>query len=112
MTQGDPRQAQALCDRFQIPFPCLADGLRAGYRAFGLRRAALPELLAPSVVVRGIEAAAKGHLIERTVGDARQLPGTFIIDAAGIVRWARPARTPADHPSVAEIVSALRSLGR
>lgn len=61
-------------------------------------------------MVRGMEAAAKGHLIERRIGDSRQMPGTFVIDSTGVVRWARPARTSADHPSVDDIVRALQAI--
>ena len=110
MTQGDPRQAQALCDRFKAPFPCLADPQRAGYRAYGLPRGGPMELLGPQVIARGVEAAAKGHFIERTIGDRLQLSGTFIIDRAGVVRYARYARHSADHPKTSELISALRAV--
>ena len=110
MTQGDPQQTQALCDRFQAPFPCLADPKREGYKRFGLKRGSLWEVVGPAAVVRGFEAARKGHHIEKVVGDAFQLPGTFIIDREGIIRYARYARHSGDHPSPAELIAALRGL--
>ena len=89
VTQGDPKQAQALCDRMRAPFPCLADAQRATYKAFGLKRGSVWEVMGPAAIAHGFEAAAKGHFVERVVGDAFQMPGTFIIDRAGIVRYAR-----------------------
>ncbi len=61
-------------------------------------------------MLRGLEAASKGHHIETVVGDAFQMPGTFIIDRDGIVRYARYARDAADHPATSELVEALNSL--
>lgn len=110
MTQGDSQQAQALCDRFDAPFPCLADPQRESYQAFGLKRGSVWEVMGPATVPRGLQAAAKGHFIERPIGDVMQLPGTFIIDRDGIVRYARYARHSADHPPVQEIVVALNEL--
>ena len=110
VTQGDAEQAQALCERFQAPFPCLADPQRAGYRAFGLKRGSLWEVVGPAAVVRGLRAARKGHHIEKVVGDAFQMPGTFIIDGAGTVRYAHYARHSGDHPAAAELIAALKSL--
>jgi peroxiredoxin len=112
VTQGDAQQAQALCARFDVPFPCLADPQRAGYKAFELKRGNAWEVMGPPVLAPGLRAASKGHFVERPVGDVMQLPGTFIIDREGIVRYARYARHAADHPSVGEIVAALRGLGR
>ncbi len=111
MTQGNPQQAQALCDRFRAPFPCLADPQRAGYKAFGLRRGSWWEVIGPAAIARGMEAARKGHHIERAIGDVMQLSGTFIIDREGIVRYARYGRHSGDHPQTSELVSALVAMG-
>jgi len=111
VTQGSPEQAQALCDRFRAPFPCLADPQRAGYQAYGLKRGNWWDvLLNPAVLARGREASRKGHHIERPVGDVMQLPGTFIIDRDGIVRYARYARHSGDHPQTSELVAALQAM--
>ena len=110
ITQGDPKQAQALCNRFEVPFPCLADPRRSGYKAFGLKRGSALQVLGPAVLLRGIQAARKGHHIEKTVGDVFQMPGTFIISRDGVVRYAHYARPVADHPKTAELVEIFGSL--
>jgi hypothetical protein len=66
--------------------------------------------MGPATVPRGLQAAAKGHFIERPIGDVMQLPGTFIIDRGGIVRYARYARHSADHPPTAELIDVLRRI--
>jgi hypothetical protein len=42
---------------------------------------------------------AKGHQIGIPQGDVRQLPGVFIIDTDGSIRFSHHADGPADHPS-------------
>ncbi len=100
-----------MCDRFRALFPCLADPDRAAYKAFGLKRGSWWDvLLNPAVIARGMEAARKGHHIERPIGDGMQLPGTFIIDRSGIVRYARFAHHSGDHPQTGELVMALQAM--
>ena len=67
-------------------------------------------MIGPAAFARGLEAARKGHHIERAIGDVMQMPGTFIIDRQGVVRYARYARHSGDHPSPSELIEALRSL--
>jgi peroxiredoxin len=112
VTQGDPQQAQALCDRFHAPFPCLADPQREGYKTFGLKRGNVWEVMGPAPMARGLEAARKGHFVERAIGDVMQLPGTFIIDTTGTVRFAKYARHAADHPRTTDLIAALQSIRR
>ena len=92
------------------PFPCLADPKRRGFKAYGLKRGNVLEVLGPATWGRGLAAARKGHRIEKVVGDAFQMPGTFIIDTGGVLRFARYARHSGDHPAVTEILEALRAL--
>ena len=57
-----------------------------------------------------MEAASKGHHIERIIGDAFQMPGTFIIDGDGVVRYARYAQHSGDHTPTSELIEALSGL--
>ena len=68
------------------------------------------EVMGPAAILRGLQAARKGHHIEKTVGDQFQMPGTFIINRDGVVRYARYARHVGDHPKAAELIEALQSL--
>ncbi len=108
--QGSPPQVQALCRRMGVPFPCLADPTLAGYRAFALRPGRPAALFGPKVLARYAQAALKGYLGGRPGGDPRLLPGTFIIDREGTIRYAHYARHAGDHPPVAALVAALRQI--
>jgi len=108
--QGGPAPVQALCRRLRVPFPCLADPSLAGYRAGALRRGRPAELVGPKVLARYTQAVLKGHLGGMPGGDPRLLPGTFIIDRDGTVRYAHYARHAGDHPPVSELVAALRRI--
>jgi len=94
----------------RAPFPCLADPRRDGYKAYGLKRGNVLEVMGPAAWRRGREAARKGHRIERIEGDAFQMPGTFIIDRSGTVRYAHYAKHSGDHPPLSEVVAALRGI--
>jgi peroxiredoxin len=94
----------------QAPFPCLADPTREGYRTYGLKRGSAWEVIGPAAIVRGLQARRKGHRIEKIEGDAFQMPGTFVIDRGGAVRYARYARHSGDHPDPKDLVQALQDL--
>ena len=94
----------------QAPFPCLADPDREGYKAYGLKRGSAWEVVGPAAIARGLKARRKGHRIEKIEGDAFQMPGTFIIDSSGTVRYARYAHHSGDHPHPRDLVQALRAL--
>lgn len=68
------------------------------------------EVIGPAAMVNGLRAARKGHFVERAVGDVFQMPGTFIIDASGVVRYARYARNSGDHPRLQELLDALLAM--
>lgn len=110
VAHGAPKQAQALCDRFKVPFPCLADPRKDGYRAFEVPRGTAMQVIGPATWAAGMRAFRKGHRVEAFGEDVYQLSATFIIDRSGIIRYARYARHSGDHPPVAELVKALREM--
>jgi hypothetical protein len=79
VTQGNPQQAQMLCDRFEAPFPVWLTRNDRATRRSELKRGTVWQVPARHLSARH-EAARKGHHIERAIGDVMQLPGTFIID--------------------------------
>ncbi len=93
-----------------MPFPCLADPDKDGYRAFGLKRGSAMEVMGPATWGAGLRAFRKGHRVESPGDDVFQMPGTFIIDSASVVRFARYARHSGDHPKAAELLAALATM--
>lgn len=110
VAHGEPKQAQALCDRFDVPFPCLADPKKDGYQAFDIKRGSVMQVAGPATWAAGIRAFRKGHRVETYGEDVYQLSATFIIDTRGIVRYVRYAKHSGDHPKTAELLDALRAM--
>jgi peroxiredoxin len=109
ITVGKPEDTARFCaDRdLHPPFVCLSDHERAGYHAYGLSRGRPHELLAPRVFARGFQAALHGHFQGLPKGDPFQMPGIFIVDTTGTVRYAHRSADAADNPSNAEIFAVL-----
>jgi len=111
VAHGKPEQARALCERFKAPFPCLADPEKDGYQAFDIKRGSVMQVIGPAAWGAGVRAFRKGHRMETYGEDVYQLSATFIIDRAGVVRYARYAKHSGDHPKTAELVDALHRMG-
>lgn len=96
--------------RFEVPFPMIADPERRLFEAFRLKRASAGSLLSAGMVVKGLKAIAGGHGMGIPRGDVRQLPGVFIIDPEGRIRFGHHAEGPADHPRPEALLEALRDI--
>ena len=81
--------------------PAIADPERRLYRAIGLRRGTLSQLLGWSVWVRGARAFFSGHRVGKLEGDGMQMPGTFVIRDGVVVRRFMN-KTAADRPDYVE----------
>lgn len=77
------------------------------HRRFGLRRALPWQLVNPATVTRGFALAAAGILPRVPTGDPFLLPGTFVVDRAGRVAYARYAADVSDNPDWGALRAAL-----
>ncbi len=81
----------------------VGDRVRWLYRAFGLRRGSLWQLLGPRVWWRGFKAGLlNGHGIGRLEGDALQMPGVFLVHHDEMLR-SHVHRDASDRPDYAEL---------
>jgi hypothetical protein len=87
--QASPRQARHFRDKLDLaPLPVLADDERESYRAAGLKRANLTQLVGPKSVLSGIKHGARSGVVQgRVIGDAAQLGGEMIVLPDGTVAW-------------------------
>jgi hypothetical protein len=69
------------------------------YKAFGLGKGGVRELLGPIVWVRGFLSVFSGCGIGHLAGDGRQMPGTFLFRDGEIIA-ARPARNASELPDI------------
>jgi peroxiredoxin len=82
--------------------PAVSDPERRLYRALGLRRGSLHQLLGWRVWIRGAQAFFKGHGIGTLQGDGAQMPGAFLIQN-GRVAARYIHQTAADRPDYTDL---------
>lgn len=107
---GNVEQTNTFRKTFAPEFPMVCDPDRSLYQAYQLKQAGLFQLASPSLFVKGMKAIASGHGMGSPQGDVFQLPGVFIIDTKGRVRFSHHSRDPSDHPKPEELLSALAML--
>lgn len=73
--------------------PRISDPRARLYRAFGLERGRLMQIVGPAVWLRGATALAKGHLAGAIVGDSLQMPGVFLVHHGAILKTFRHEHT-------------------
>jgi hypothetical protein len=99
--QGSEEEGRAFLADFGLGHIVqVSDPGRRLYRAFHLRRGGLREILAPPVMLRSAGSVLAGNGFGRPVGDARQMPGVFVVHRGAVVEEFRH-RTIADRPDYA-----------
>jgi peroxiredoxin len=108
---GTPSQAGAFCRRRGVPFSCLTSPDGEAHRAYGLRQGTLNQLAGPRVWGPWLRATTRGHHQGRFgQGDPARLPGTFVVDTGGVVRYAHRGRRADDTPPNEEVLDAVAAL--
>ena len=109
--QASPRQARLFRDKLGLePLPVLADDERESYRAAGLKRANLGQLLGPRSMLSGVKHGARSGVMQgRIVGDAAQLGGEMIVLRDGTVAWSHVQEHAGDTIAPEELLSATRA---
>ena len=99
------------CRKRDVPFDCLGDPERAGYRAVGLDRGPAREYMGPQLAKGFLRAARHGHITTGNPqgGDVAQRPGTFVVSPEGKVLFAYYNRDSADHPPLDAMLAAVRN---
>lgn len=108
---GEPKHARQFGDKLAPNVDCLTNEEPTLHAAFGIERGNILRLMAPDAIRAGARAASRGHSQGQATGDAQRLPGTFIIDSGGIVRYAYYGKFAGDQPELAELVAWWRENG-
>jgi AhpC/TSA antioxidant enzyme len=103
---GSPLRTRQLCDGHQVPFRCIADPGYEAYKAFGLQRAGVAQLMGPEVMLKTMRSFFRGNF-GPPGGDVFQLGGTFVIGKDGLIRFTHAARDPSDLPPMQTIFAQL-----
>ena len=88
---GTPEESAAFLKNAGVSLPMISDPKRQLYQAFGLKMAAVLELLSPALTFKALATMARGHSVGLPIGDVRQLPGVFIIDTGGRIVYSHVA---------------------
>lgn len=64
-------------------------------------------MLGTNVLMRGLRAAFKGHMIGIPIGDVFQMPGVFLIDRKGVLHFTHYAEDVSDNPSNELILASI-----
>ena len=109
---GSVEETAAFRAQFDLPFTMIADPQKRLFGAFRLKQASTGSLLSVGTAVKGLSAMVKGYGLGIPRGDVRQLPGVFIIDGKGRIRFSHHARDPADHPQPEALLTVLQTFAR
>lgn len=101
--------AQAYVRETQLAWPLLVDDSRALYAAYGMDRGGWWAVWGPASWWAYAKLLARGYRMRGSEGDVNQLGGNVLIDPAGVVRLLHVGSGPADRPSVASLLEAVRS---
>ena len=97
----------AFARELELPFPVLSDANGEVYLAFGLGAETVIRPRTPLAVARWVWRAMR---LLRPMGDSMQVGGDFIVDGAGLVRFAHSREDPTDRPEAAELLRFITEL--
>jgi hypothetical protein len=109
---GRPEHARRFGGRLAPGVDCVTHEEPELHATFGIEQGNLLRLVAPDAIAAGAQAATRGHTQGTATGDTRRLTATFIVDAAGIVRYAYYGKHAGDHPDLPTVVRRWREINQ
>jgi hypothetical protein len=92
-----------------FPWPVLLDRDRVAYRAYGLGRAPLTDVVRLGWLPGYLRKLLSGDPLKRPGLDVLQLGGDFVVDRAGSVALAHPSEHFEDREPVGELLRAMEA---
>ena len=90
-------------------WPLLIDENRELYRGYGMLSASFWDIWGPKTWLAYGKAIIAGQKLRGSQGDVSQRGGDVLIDPGGMVRLHHVGEGPADRPSVAQLLKAIRT---
>ena len=92
-----------------LKFPVLVTGeTNAPYLEYGLGKGSLGQIFGIRSFVKALKATFQGHVGTSVQGDPYQMPGVFIIDTTGVLKYAHYYEDIGDTPENSELIAALK----
>ena len=108
VTFTGPPLLDAFREELDLPFDLHADTDRELYRALGFGRGSFAAVwLNPKVWTSYAKLIARGRRPKPPQDDTMQLGGDAVTNTEGEVTWVYPSASPADRPSVDQLIAAL-----
>ncbi len=107
---GTPARSMEFRKEHNLPFPLLSDPRRDAYKLYGLLRLDFRRERSMSGTVALASAAIRYGGARTPDQDMAQLGGVFIVDTAGVIRYAHRARMMHDNPSPDDLLRAAAQL--
>ena len=101
---GTPEQAEQFRTDFSLSFPIICDPDKDLYRLYDLKRGTVASMARASVLLKGMRAMSQGYSPGMPQGDVMQLPGVFLIDTNGDIRYSYFSKDPSDHPEIEDLL--------
>ena len=97
---GNTDRTEAFKKQFSLSFPIICDPEKKLYKIFDLGRGSLLRMASPAFLLKGLKTLSRGHALGVPKDDVLQMPGVFLIDTSGNIRYAHYAKDPSDNPSI------------
>lgn len=108
--QGTAAETASFVSELELPYTVLGDPDRAGYRAYGLTEGGASQFLSVATLKGYWRAFRSGAGMTKPVGNVRQLPGTFVVDSTGVIRYSHPGGHAADTPDAEELLTKVQDV--
>jgi peroxiredoxin len=112
VAMGETKHAERYCGELAPDVTCVLQEDADPYQTYGLTQGGAKELISLEVLKAGIRAYSKGHRQGKAMGDTRMLPGVFIVDARGKIRYAYYGKHAGDHPPMDELLTVGKRLAK
>ena len=106
--QEAPEMGKPFFDVFWPQARALSDPERTLYRALGVERMGLKEMLHPGTIACGLRAASKGNVQTKATADSMQMPGVFLVQG-GRILWQHDYAHGGDSPDWGKLPERLRA---
>ncbi len=106
---GRPDQAGWFREQWDLPFEVVVAPDRSAHKAYGLRRGKVNQITGPAVWLPWVrnQLSGKPQKAWGGMGDVAQLPGTFVVDTGGVVRYTHRGKRSNDIASNDEVLAAI-----